>query len=85
MGGRSMQMGRRIREARRAAGLSQTVIGERLHPPVTHSAISRMEQGHVELSLDRIEDVATALGMSFDALMGWESAFCPCCGSKLAS
>jgi len=60
------RVGHRIRELRLEAGLSQAQLAERLPKPVESETISRYERGTREPSLDRIGELAAALGTDFD-------------------
>lgn len=62
-------LARNIREARRAAGLSQSELGEKIG--VSGVAIMRYEKGQREPKLDQLEKIASALGTTPAQLMGW--------------
>lgn len=59
MDGRSL-IGRRIRERRKLAGMSQAELGKELG--YSHSAISRIELGTRRLEMGDLERLAAALG-----------------------
>jgi DNA-binding XRE family transcriptional regulator len=62
-------LGRRVRQARREQGLTQTELGEKAGVnPIT---ISRLERGHSEMAYaSTVRELARALGMSADVLLG---------------
>ena len=62
--------GTRIRELRKAQGLSQEALAERaeLHP----TYIGGVERGERNLSFDSIVKIAHALGLSLNALFGFD-------------
>lgn len=59
-------IGERIRSARNRAGYSQETLGEKagLHP----TYIGQLERGEKNATLESIEKVARALGISFELL-----------------
>jgi transcriptional regulator with XRE-family HTH domain len=66
MGLTGRQLGRRVATLRVAAGLTQATLAE--HVGVTVETISRLERGKVTPSLERLEDVAGALGVDLGEL-----------------
>lgn len=59
--------GKRIRAARKAAGLSQEELAEKIWISVTH--MSHIETGSTKLSLPVLVDIAGALNVSTDSLL----------------
>lgn len=59
-----VEIGRRIREAREAARLSQQDLGRRLSPARSHAAISDMERGVTRPSAQDIAQLAEILGVN---------------------
>lgn len=55
-------LGARMRELRRAAGLSQAQVAQRTH--ISRPNIARAERGRHALSLESIERLAAALGLT---------------------
>lgn len=67
-----MTMGERLRELRKARGMTQTELADRLH--TTKQTIGKYEQGIVtNLPLNRVEELAKALNTTPAYLMGWEN------------
>jgi len=60
-------IGQRIRKFRRACGLSQEVLAERVDISVTH--MSHIETGHTKLSLPVLVALAAVLETSTDDLL----------------
>lgn len=60
-------IGQRIRAARRAAGLSQEQLAERVDISTTH--MSHIETGNTKLSLPVLADIAAALSVRVDRLL----------------
>lgn len=56
-----VQFGTAIREARDRAGLSQSDVAEAMN--VRQTYVSKMELGQVNLSIDRLVELAAALGL----------------------
>ena len=54
------QVGQLIRETRKAKGLTQKELGEKMG--VSESAVNRYENGKVNASIDAIQRIATELG-----------------------
>lgn len=61
------QIGKRIRRYRKAYGLSQEVLAERVNISATH--MSHIETGNTKLSLAVLVDIAAALDVQTDALI----------------
>jgi transcriptional regulator with XRE-family HTH domain len=61
------EFARRLREARRRAGLSQAALGARLG--MTQAYVSRVERGAQNISLSACEAFADAVGCTFSALL----------------
>jgi transcriptional regulator with XRE-family HTH domain len=59
---------RLLREARQAAGLTQTQLAERLGKK-THSAIVKMEQGQVRVEVIELRRICLALGVPLRAFI----------------
>ena len=72
-------LGRRIQEARKAAGLSQESLGERLG--VSRQAVSRWERDETMPDPDKIVVLADLFGVTTDYLLrqdgGWTAAAQP--------
>src|SRR5438034_3599006 len=64
--------GQRLREARIRAGLSQSELEERSGIP--KARLSRYENGHVVPSIQTLERLAVALGVSEASLLGDQRA-----------
>ena len=60
-------IGRNIRRHREALGVRQGVLAQQLR--ITPSALSQIETGKTDISVDRIEQIAEALKLSFYELM----------------
>ena len=60
-------IGRRIKTARAAAGMTQEALAERASLSATH--MSNIETGHSKLSLPALVALANALGVSADRLL----------------
>ena len=58
------QVAQEIYEARKQAGISQPELARRLH--TSQAAISRMEAGDQNMTIDIIENIARALGGRFE-------------------
>ena len=61
-------IGQKIRKIRKAHGLSQEELAERINISVTH--MSHIETGNTKLSLPVFVDIATALDVKTDDLLG---------------
>ena len=60
-------IGRNIRRHREALGVRQGALAQQL--TITPSALSQIETGKTDISVDRIEQIAEALKLSFYELM----------------
>ena len=60
-------IGRNIRRHREALGVRQGTLAQQLS--ITPSALSQIETGKTDISVDRIEQIAKALNLSFYELM----------------
>jgi transcriptional regulator with XRE-family HTH domain len=60
-------VGRRIREARAAAGLSQQQVASRVG--MTRSSVANLEAGRQDMNITRLTAVLAALGIGLDALI----------------
>lgn len=60
-------IGQRIRKIRKAQGLSQEQLAERVQISVTH--MSHIETGNTKLSLQVLVDLAMTLGIRTDTLL----------------
>ena len=59
----------RIREVRRAKGLTLLDVAERCNPPTTAQTVGRLETGTRTLSLDWLNRIAAALGVDASELV----------------
>lgn len=66
-------IGQRIRRVRKAQGLSQEQLAEKIGISTTH--MSHIETGNTKLSLAVFVDIATALEVSADELLFDNSAY----------
>jgi ribosome-binding protein aMBF1 (putative translation factor) len=57
----AIEVGKRVREARKAAGLSQRELARRMG--TSQAAVDRLEAGGVGATLTTLQRVATALGL----------------------
>ena len=67
--GRDLEIGKRIRLLREAAGLSQKKLGE--HIGLTFQQIQKYEQGVNKAPVWAIEEIAKVLHVSPSELIGW--------------
>lgn len=65
------KIGQRIRKIRKAHGLSQEELAEKVNISTTH--MSHIETGNTKLSLPVLVDIATALDVRTDDLLGNEA------------
>ncbi len=63
--------GKRLCELRKAVGLSQTELGEKVH--VTNKAVSKWENGRAMPGLDIVRQLAEALNVTVDELLAQDS------------
>ena len=64
-----MSIGRRIKSARKSAGMSQEALGDRLG--IGKSSISDWESGKRAIPIDTVEQISEILGVSVQYIMGW--------------
>lgn len=62
--------GRRVRAYREALGLSQGQLGDCINPARTHAAISDIERGKTQMTVDLADSLAAALGVTRWDLIG---------------
>lgn len=67
MGAFYEEFGRRVREARERAGLTQKAVAERLR--ITRSSVANIEAGRHRILIHQAVDLADALGVSVDELL----------------
>ena len=67
----NVEFGNRLCELRKAAGLSQTQLGEKLH--VTNKAVSKWENGKSMPGLNIVRTLADALNVTVDELLPEQS------------
>ncbi len=67
------KIGQRIRRFRKSFGLSQEELAEKVNISTTH--MSHIETGNTKLSLPVLVDIAAALGIRTDDLLG-DDAVC---------
>jgi transcriptional regulator with XRE-family HTH domain len=63
-------VGRRIKEAREALGLSQAALGRLLMPPRTHAAVSDIERGKTRLDVEDLAQLAAILNRDLSYFYG---------------
>lgn len=61
--------GERVRDARKAAGVTQAQLGRWLEKHRSYAAISDIERGKTRLDVDEIAEIATLLGISVSVLL----------------
>ena len=66
------KIGQRIRKIRKAHGMSQGELAERVDISTTH--MSHIETGNTKLSLPVLVDIATVLEVKTDDLLNYNSA-----------
>lgn len=66
------KIGQRIRKIRKAHGMSQEELAERVDISTTH--MSHIETGNTKLSLPVLVDIATVLEVKTDDLLNYNSA-----------
>lgn len=67
MGAFYEEFGRRVREAREKAGLTQKAVAERLR--ITRSSVANIEAGRHRILIHQAVDIADVLGVSVDELL----------------
>ena len=73
-------IGSRIKELRKAQGLSQEALAERVDISTTH--MSHIETGNTKLSLQVFTDLAEALQISVDSLLYFEMLIYDCSAAE---
>ena len=68
-----MTVGDRIRQQREAKGITQLELARRIGYTTT-GAISLIESGKRDLSLDKVREIAKALDVTPHWLMGWSDS-----------
>lgn len=63
-----MTIGKQIRAARKAAGVTHVELGKLLG--VSQSVISKYESGDIDMPVSRLLDISEALGVTPAALLG---------------
>ena len=58
------QVGQQIRDARKAKGMTQKEVGDKLG--VSESAVNRYENGKVNASLDTLQKLVNVIGVSLE-------------------
>ena len=56
------EVGRRVKRAREELGWSQRELGQRLKRPRTYAAVSDIERGKTQLSIEELGNIAALLG-----------------------
>ncbi len=64
----SRDFGRRLKQARKKAGLTMTQAGEKVY--ISQSVVSRYEKGESIPTIDRVLALANLYGVSIDWLCG---------------
>jgi transcriptional regulator with XRE-family HTH domain len=57
-------VGRRVEDARRKKGLTQSALGSRLNPPHTRASISNIEKGTQRILAHTLVQLSEALGVT---------------------
>lgn len=66
-------LGKRLQEARKAAGMTQQALCQQAN--ISYSTLAKIERGAIKSpSIFTIQNIAIALGVSLDRLMGMETA-----------
>ena len=76
-----MKLCEKLYELRRAAGLSQEELAERLN--VSRQAVSRWETGETIPSTDTLKEIARVFQVSVDRLLGYPAGYCQSCGMAM--
>ena len=77
-------VGHNIRVARQQLGLSQSELGERVLPPVSHTTVTKIEQGTIRLTVERLYQIANACAVDPQRLLQPAPRRCPACGQEIA-
>lgn len=67
----ALEIGRRIKEIRKSKKMTQLELSEKVGY-VARATITRIEQGKINLSESRIVEIAKALGVTPQEIVGWE-------------
>ena len=70
-GSRTMDIGQKILEIRKAEGLSQTEFAEKFH--VTRQTVSNWENENIQPSIEMLVRLAKLFGVSTDYMLGLEN------------
>jgi len=65
-----ISMGYKVKEQRRALGLSREELATKTNPPMSGKYLWEIETGRKKLSADMLRRLAVALGVSADWLLG---------------
>jgi UDP-N-acetylglucosamine 1-carboxyvinyltransferase len=68
----ALRLGIAIRDAREAVGVTQTESAARMH--VAQPAVSRIETGQTNVTIEMLARIATALGAPLSVRIGQEEA-----------
>ena len=68
----ALRLGIAIRGVREAVGVTQTELAARMH--VAQSAVSRIESGHTNVTIETLARIATALDAPLSVRIGQEEA-----------
>lgn len=68
----ALRLGIAIRDAREAVGVTQTELATRMH--VAQSALSRIESGRTNVTIEMLARIAEALGAPLSVRIGQEEA-----------
>jgi len=66
----ALRLGIAIRDAREAVGVTQTELASRMH--VVQSALSRIEAGRTNVTIEMLARIAAALGAQLTVTIGQE-------------
>ena len=67
-----VEVGKKIKEARKAKGLNQTEFGKRIFKSLR--TVQKYESGEILPSYDMLVRIGIVLGVSLDQLIGYERA-----------
>lgn len=70
-----MTVGERIRQQREAKGMTQLELAQKIGYTTT-GAVSLIESGKRDISLDKVCEIAKALDVTPHWLMGWSPVIC---------
>lgn len=74
-----MSVGEKIRQARKAAAMTQEELGNRLD--IGKSSVSEWEAGKRSVPIDLLNDIASVLNTTVPFLMGWDPELFASAGS----